>query len=177
MPGYIQNPYMPQYGGFQYGNYPMQPNAPYQTPTTYATFNPQPQTISNSPDALMKSDISGKIVDTENRQGQAQIQYDMATNTCAIQNAIQNQTQQIIQNDNANYRQLHDEIVANRMEDLKSKIADQAQEINQLNLSASQCQQNAYLISQLRPNPVPAFQVANPFASMYTGCCNNNVAI
>lgn len=120
MPGYIQNPYMPQYGGFQ---------------------------------------------------------YDMATNTCAIQNAIQNQTQQIIQNDNANYRQLHDEIVANRMEDLKSKIADQAQEINQLNLSASQCQQNAYLISQLRPNPVPAFQVANPFASMYTGCCNNNVAI
>lgn len=45
------------------------------------------------------------------------------------------------------------------------------------NLSASQCQQNAYLISQLRPNPVPAFQVANPFASMYTGCCNNNVAI
>ena len=113
----------------------------------------------------------------ENRQGQAQIQYDMATNTCAIQNAIQNQTQQIIQNDNANYRQLHDEIVANRMEDLKSKIADQAQEINQLNLSASQCQQNAYLISQLRPNPVPAFQVANPFASMYTGCCSNNVAI
>lgn len=62
MPGYIQNPYMPQYGGFQYGNYPMQPNAPYQTPTSY-------------------------------------------------------------------------------------------------------------------PNPVPAFQVANPFASMYTGCCNNNVAI
>lgn len=243
MPGYIQNPYMPQYGGFQYGNYPMQPNAPYQTPTTYPTFNPQPQTISNSADALVKSDISGKIVDTENdisvndipmdgkvhlfilkdyskvigkawtadgkiatqqainadtvanmqntnalstqlaqcccenRQGQAQIQYDMATNTCAIQNAIQNQTQQIIQNDNANYRQLHDEIVANRMEDLKSKIADQAQEINQLNLSASQCQQNAYLISQLRPSPIPAFQVANPFASMYTGCCNNNVAI
>lgn len=116
MPGYIQNPYMPQYGGFQYGNYPMQPNAPYQTPTTYPTFNPQPQTISNSADALVKSDISGKIV-------------------------------------------------------------DQAQEINQLNLSASQCQQNAYLISQLRPSPIPAFQVANPFASMYTGCCNNNVAI
>lgn len=38
MPGYIQNPYMPQYGGFQYGNYPMQQNAPYQTPTTYPTF-------------------------------------------------------------------------------------------------------------------------------------------
>lgn len=66
MPGYIQNPYVPQYGGFQYGNYPMQPNAPYQTPTTYPTFNPQPQTISNSADALAKSDISGKIVDTEN---------------------------------------------------------------------------------------------------------------
>lgn len=66
MPGYIQNPYVPQYGGFQYGNYPMQPNTPYQTPATYPTFNPQPQTISNSADALVKSDISGKIVDTEN---------------------------------------------------------------------------------------------------------------
>lgn len=136
MPGYIQNPYMPQYGGFQYGNYPMQPNAPYQTPTTYPTFNPQPQTISNSADALAKSDISGKIVDTEN---------DISVNDIPM--------------------------------DGKSKIADQAQEINQLNLSASQCQQNAYLISQLRPSPIPAFQVANPFASMYTGCCNNNVAI
>lgn len=181
MPGYMQNPYMSQYGGFQYGNYPMQPNVPYQTPTSYATFGQQPQTINADTVANMQNTnaLSTQLAQCccENRQGQAQIQYDMATNTCAIQNAIQNQTQQIIQNDNANYRQLHDEIVANRMEDLKSKIADQAQEINQLNLSASQCQQNAYLISQLRPNPVPAFQVANPFASMYTGCCNNNVAI
>ena len=91
----------------------------------------------------------------------------------ALQSGDKNAGQQLANQ----FCQLHDEIVANRMEDLKSKIADQAQEINQLNLSASQCQQNAYLISQLRPNPVPAFQVANPFASMYTGCCNNNVAI
>lgn len=47
----------------------------------------------------------------QNRQGQAQIQYDMATNTCAITNAIQNQTRDIIDNDNANYRALHDEMV------------------------------------------------------------------
>lgn len=197
MPGYIQNPYMPQYGGFQYGNYPVQPNAPYQTPTTYPTFGPQPQTISNSADALVKSDISGKIVDTENDISVNDIPMDGKVHLFILKDyskvigkawtadgkiatsvyILEQQTQQIIQNDNANYRQLHDEIVANRMEDLKSKIADQAQEINQLNLSASQCQQNAYLISQLRPSPIPAFQVANPFASMYTGCCNNNVAI
>lgn len=39
MPGYIQNPYVPQYGGFQYGNYPMQPNTPYQTPA-FQVANP-----------------------------------------------------------------------------------------------------------------------------------------
>lgn len=60
MPGYMQNPYMPQYGGFQYGNYPMQQNVP------YPTFGPQPQTISNSADGLVKSDLSGKIVESEN---------------------------------------------------------------------------------------------------------------
>lgn len=156
MPGYIQNPYMPQYGGFQYGNYPMQPNAPYQTPTTYPTFNPQPQTISNSADALVKSDISGKIVDTEN---------DISVNDIPMDGKVH----LFILKDYSK--------VIGKAWTADGKIADQAQEINQLNLSASQCQQNAYLISQLRPSPIPAFQVANPFASMYTGCCNNNVAI
>lgn len=109
----------------------------------------------------------------ENKQGQAQITYDLATQSCALQNAIANQTQQIIQNDNANYRALHEEIVNNRIEDLKSKIADQAQEISQLNLTASQVSQNQYLIDQLRPAAVPAFSVPNPYSTYGYGCyCN-----
>lgn len=36
-----------------------------------------------------------------------------------------------------------------------------------LRLSASQAAQNGYLISQLRPSPIPAYQVPNPY------CCGN----
>lgn len=112
----------------------------------------------------------------ENRQGQAQIQYDMATNTCAITNAIANQTQTIMQNDNANYRALHDEMVANRMADKDETIAQLRTQLNQMSLAASQQAQNNYLVSQLRPAPNPAYIVQNPNAAAgcngLTGCCN-----
>lgn len=112
----------------------------------------------------------------ENRQGQAQIQYDMATNTCAITNAIANQTQTIMQNDNANYRALHDEMVANRMADKDETIAQLRTQLSQMSLAASQQAQNNYLVSQLRPAPNPAYIVQNPNAAVgcngLTGCCN-----
>lgn len=117
----------------------------------------------------------------ENRQGQAQIQYDLATNTCAITTAIANQTQQIMQNDNANYRQLHDEIVANRMADKDETIAQLRTQVSQMTLAASQQAQNNYLVNQLRPAPGPAYIVQNPYAGTgtlgcqiagLTGCCN-----
>lgn len=117
----------------------------------------------------------------ENRQGQAQIQYDMATNTCAITTAIANQTQQIMQNDNANYRALHDEMVANRMADKDETIAQLRTQVSQMTLAASQQAQNNYLVNQLRPPVNPAYLVQNPYAGTgtlpcqtagLTGCCN-----
>lgn len=63
------------------------------------------------------------------------------------------------------FRGLHDEIVANRIEDKNAQIAAQQNEINALRLKASQEAQNSYLISQLRPNAIPSYQVANPY------CC------
>lgn len=117
----------------------------------------------------------------ENRQGQAQIQYDLATNTCAITTAIANQTQAIMQNDNANYRQLHDELVANRMADKDETIAQLRTQVGQMTLAASQQAQNNYLVNQLRPAPGPAYLVQNPYAGTgtlpcqmagVTGCCN-----
>ena len=105
----------------------------------------------------------------QNRQGQAQIQYDMATNTCAITNAINNQTRDIIDNDNANYRALHDEMVKMQMDAKDQTIASQQAAINKLELTASQCAQNQYLVNQLRPAAVP-----NPYAncgSTNNGCC------
>lgn len=91
----------------------------------------------------------------------------MATNTNALQQTLCMNTRDIIDNQNANYRALHDEIVANRIEDKNAQIAAQQNEINALRLKASQEAQNTYLISQLKPCPDPAYIVPNP------NCCYN----
>ena len=58
---------------------------------------------------------------------------------------------------------LHDELVAYRMEDKDNTIAELRSQVNALNLSASQSNQNAYLVAQLKtPAPVPAYTVPNP---------------
>ena len=102
----------------------------------------------------------------ENRAAIAQVRYDMATDTCAVTNAINQMGQNIIQNDNANYRALHDELVAFQMQAKDEKIADLNAKVTALNLAASQAAQNQYLIQQLRPCPTPAYVVQNPY------CCN-----
>lgn len=105
---------------------------------------------------------------------QAVNKYAMATDTCAITNAINQAAQQIMQNDNANYRQLHDEQVAIQMQAKDAKIQEQASLITSLNLAQSQANQNQYLVNTLRPCPVPAYQVQNPWASTQYGCCGSN---
>ncbi len=106
------------------------------------------------------------------REGIQGVNFNNAQNTCAITQAINMSTRDIVDNQNANYRALHDEIVANRMEDKNAQIQAQQNEINALRLSASQERQNNYLVGQLRPSPIPAYQVANPYCC-YTPCgCN-----
>lgn len=101
----------------------------------------------------------------EQRQGQMQMINQMDRNACAITTAIQQQTQSIMQNDNANYRALHDELVAYRMQDKDDTIADLRSQVQALNLAASQQNQNAYLVNKLQPCPTPAYIVENP------NCC------
>ena len=111
----------------------------------------------------------------ENREAIAQVRYDMATNTCAINNTIQNSARDIIDNQNANYRAIHDELVASQIEAKNEKIAEQQSLIQSLNLAQSQANQNQYLINQLRPCPMPAYITCNPWASngtAYNGCQN-----
>lgn len=97
------------------------------------------------------------------------VNYNMATNTNAITMNATINTRDIIDNMNANYRALHDEIVANRLEDKNAQITAQQNEIAALRLAASQEKQNNYLINQLKPCPIPAYPSCNPW-----GCnCNN----
>lgn len=109
----------------------------------------------------------------ENREAIAQVRYDMSTGNCAITNAINQQTQAIMQNCNNNYRAIHDEIIQNRLDAKDAKIAEQASTIQALNFAASQAAQNQYLVNQLRPAAIPSFNVPNPYASYGFGCYSN----
>lgn len=100
------------------------------------------------------------------------VNYNMAQNTCAITNNATMNTRDIIEAVNTNYRALHDEIVANRIEDKNAQIQAQQNEINSLRLAASQERQNNYLISQLKPCPEPAYLVNGPTPVNFpTNCC------
>lgn len=90
----------------------------------------------------------------------SQMGYQNATDTCAITNAIANQTQQIMQNDNANYRALHEELVQSQMDAKDAKIAEQASVISNLALKQE-------LVNDLKPTPVPAFSAANLYGGLY----------
>ena len=106
-------------------------------------------------------------------KGQMETNYLNAQNTCALQNTMNMNTRDIVDTVNANYRALHDEIVANRIEDKNAQIQAQQNEINALRLKASQEAQNNYLISQLGEKcPVPAFVVQPPQQVTFpTNCC------
>ena len=111
------------------------------------------------------------------KEGIQGVNFNMAQNTCALQNTMNMNTRDIIESNNANYRALHDEIVANRIEDKNAQIQAQQNEINALRLSASQERQNSFLISQLNPTPVPSYPVVNPNCCLNyqvtNGCCGN----
>lgn len=110
------------------------------------------------------------------REGIQGVNYNLATNTCALQNTMNMNTRDIVDTVNANYRALHDEIVANRIEDKNAQIQAQQNEINALRLSASQERQNAYLLSELKPCPSPSYIVPNPnccYNYQVTGGCGN----
>lgn len=123
-------------------------------------------------------DVKTQIADCccTTQRGIDGINYNMAMNTNSLQQTLCNNTRDIIDNQNANYRAIHDEIVANRMEDKNAQIQAQQNEINALRLKASQEAQNSYLVNQLKPCPVPAYITCNPYQSYSNynyGCgCN-----
>ena len=112
----------------------------------------------------------------EEREAIQGVNYNMAQNTCAITNAMNNNTRDIIQSQEAGTRAILDYLCQDKINTLTAE--------NQgLRLAASQQAQNNYLISQLKPQPVPAYPASSPcglgnwapavLANGYGGCgCN-----
>ena len=93
------------------------------------------------------------------------VNYNLATQACDTRNTIQNATRDIVDNQNCNARAILDALTAQRIEAKDAKIAEQNQQIFAAQLAASQAAQNAYLVNQLKPCPIPAYLVQNP------SCC------
>lgn len=88
-------------------------------------------------------------------RGFADTNYNISTQTNAIQNAMCNNTRDIIDNQNANSRAVLDFLV-------NDKLATLQAENQNLKLKASQAEQNTYLLNELKPCPSPAYVVQPP---------------
>lgn len=111
----------------------------------------------------------------ETREAIQGVNYNMAQNTCALQNTMNSNTRDIIDNQNAGTRAVLDYLCAKENADLRDKV-------QKLELAASQSAQNAYiaanqeaqtaeLIRRISPMPVPSYVVPAPYP--YSGCgCN-----
>lgn len=87
--------------------------------------------------------------------------YNMATHASNTQRAICDSTRDIIDANNAGVRSILDFLT-------QDKIATLQADNQALRLAASQAKQNAYLVNELRPCPIPAYTVPNPY------CCYGN---
>lgn len=97
------------------------------------------------------------------------INYNLATNFGALNNTLCGLGRDIIDNQNANYRALHEELVANKIEAKNERIAELQDKLYKADLRASQAQQSNYItdtiINKLSPCPSPSYIVPNP------NCC------
>ena len=110
----------------------------------------------------------------QNREAISQVRFDMAQDTCALQNTMNTNTRDIVENQNAGTRAILDYLCAKENADLRDKV-------QKLELAASQDRQNALLttsmtaqtnqiINAVNPTPIPVYQAPNPNA--YYGCGN-----
>lgn len=111
----------------------------------------------------------------ETREAIQGVNYNMAQNTCALQNTMNTNTRDIIDSQNAGTRAILDYLC-------NEKISNLQAENNDLRRAASQDRQSALLttamtaqtqqiINAVNPAPIPAYQVPNP--NVFYGCgCN-----
>lgn len=112
-----------------------------------------------------------------NERGFANLGYNMANCCCETKSAIadvkyanEKQTSEILLNQNNNTQRILDYLCNEKIDTLNRKLATAENEANQL-------RNNAYLINQLKPCPVPAYITCNPatgltYPNVNTSNCN-----
>ena len=102
-------------------------------------------------------------------RGFADTNYNLATQGCETRNAIQNGTRDIIDAINCGIRGIDQRLTVQEIAAKDAKIAEQNQQLFAAQLAASQAAQNQYLVQTLRPGPIPAYTVQNPY------CCGQQL--
>lgn len=90
----------------------------------------------------------------------ADLNYNLANQSCELRQAINGGVRDILENNNEGVRTILNFLTQDKIATLQAENQD-------LRNAASQQAQNAYLLNQLRPVPIPAYQVENPY--IYSG--------
>ena len=111
----------------------------------------------------------------ETREAIQGVNYNMATNTCAIQNTMNSNTRDIIDSQNAGTRAILDYLCNEKISNLQAENNDlrraASQDRQSALLTTAMASQTQQLINAINPAPIPAYQVPNP--NTYYGCgCN-----
>jgi hypothetical protein len=117
--------------------------------------------------ANMAADSAACCCETQRliERGLCEVNYNILTQSNGINTGIANAARDIIENNNNGVRSILDFLTQDKISTLQAE--NQA-----LRLTASQQAQNAFLVDQLGTKaPIPAYVVANPYAS-YGGCAN-----
>ena len=87
-----------------------------------------------------------------------------------VLNMLEQQTENNPFAANSNTRAILEAIQQNKVDAMQDKITELTAQLTSANLAASQAAQNAYLVNELRPSPVPAYITANPYCNC-GNCC------
>lgn len=115
----------------------------------------------------------------ENRANIADLKYTVATEACADRNAISQALSQVIASNTANTQKILDQMYQDKLDAKNEQIVALQNQVNMLNLAASQNAQTAqliadntaqtqYIVNRVAPYPIPAYTVANPNAAVGT---------
>lgn len=117
----------------------------------------------------------------ENRQQIGELKYDMATSDCAIKTLINQVAQQLQWGQMTSFRDLSD-LINNqfcqlRMDQKDAIIAELQNKLNGCDRDTALQGMATYIINQVRPTPIPSWNVQNPWSGCgcgaQSGCCNN----
>ena len=110
----------------------------------------------------------------ETREAIQGINYNLATNTCALQNTMNNNTRDLLENQNSNTRAILDFLTNDKIATLQAENSDlkraASQDRQSALLTTAMASQTQQLINAINPSAIPAYVVPNP--NTYYGGCN-----